>query len=43
MFMSDLQETLMAALGEKQDEIHIGVFPSVKFKNLKIIHTACGR
>ena len=39
MFMSDLRETLMAALGEKQDEIHDGVFPSVssEFKNKHIL------
>ena len=39
MFMSDLRETLMTALGEKQDEIHDGVFPSVssEFKNKHIL------
>lgn len=39
MFMSDLRETLMAALGEKQGEIHDGVFPSVssEFKNKHIL------
>lgn len=37
--MSDLRETLMTALGEKQDEIHDGVFPSVssEFKNKHIL------
>ena len=39
MFMSDLRETLMTALGEKQDEIHDGVFPSVgpELKNKHIL------